>query len=667
MIQGSLPAAALLAALVLAPNASAQGADLCSNATAISGTGTFSVNNQGANTDGPGACGNFGRDVWFAWTATATDVFQFDTCSFASYDTTLAAYSGSCGSLSQISCNDDTCGLQSSVSISAMQGTTYLIRVGGYSGAQGTATLTIDQGGPTPGCANPATGPDVIVGAIPNISNYGAVGNMGGYSLGTTSCNTGDAELLWIANNNQHPVIGQNIYRLEDGRFEQIGMSWLKHGFTALQQNLCCNCQSSGTGTRLGVGCSDPYGSGLNGSQGGLGPRFQVNAFTGAFQYPYAAQGQGGDRVYKRIQVPNDDVDPGLHPTAQYFGEAQYITPDDAAAGNGTNNVSYVPLNRPGSTTQGAWRLDIGGATERELPAIHAWQAQIPAVTIAEINVAGEGQFVAGSHAVDNGDGTWTYNYAIFNNTSDLSGQSFSVPVGANVTVSDVGMSFPHYHSGEPYTNVAWSSTVGAGAVTWETETYAQNVDANALRWGTTYSFWFTADSAPETKMASLGLFKPTMLGDQLVALEGPMDTSVGGPIVTSFCPANPNSTGSEGDLDATNIDLVGRTLELTATDLPPQQFGIFITSLDQGFVPNLAGGQGNLCVLNPGRGVGGAIFSTGLNGQMQATADLDMLPSPTAIVAVQPGETRFFQAWHRDFVLVPTSNLTSAVSVQFP
>ena len=269
---------------------------------------------------------------------------------------------------------------------------------------------------------------------------------MAAYALGTTSCNVGDQELLWFANNTNHPVIGQNIYRLENGRFEQVGMSWLKHGFTALQQNLCCNCNSSGTGSRLGVGCSDPYSSGLNGSQSGLGPRFQVNAFTGAYNYPFAQQGQTGDRVFKRIQVANDDVDPSLNPSATYWGESQYIAPDDAAAGNGFNNVSYTRLSRPGSTTNGAWRLEVSGATVREQPAIYAWSATTPSASIEEINVPGEGQFVAGSNVVDNGDGTWTYNYAIFNNNSDFSGESFTVPLGSNVTVTNPGMSFPLYH-----------------------------------------------------------------------------------------------------------------------------------------------------------------------------------------------------------------------------
>ncbi|MEO1697213.1 MAG: hypothetical protein AAFU73_07960 [Planctomycetota bacterium] len=668
----------LLAALSvgLSAGAYAQGANNCGSAQPISGEGTFSTDTTSATQDGPGNCAQgFAPDVWFSWTAPATDDYDFSTCSFADYDTALAAYSGSCGSLSLITCNDDSgcANYRSTITISAMAGQSYLIQVGGWNGNVGVADLVIEEsssgGGGGGGCANPTSGPDVIVGEIPNISNYGAVGGIAGYSLGTTSCNTGDAELLWIASTNDHPVIGQNIYRLENGRFEQIGISWLKHGFTALQQGLCCTCNSSGTGTRLGVGCSDPYGSGLNGSQGGLGPRNQVNAYTGFFLYPYQAQGQGGNRAYKRIQVQNSDVNPALHPSAEYFGEAQYIAPDDAAAGNGTNNVSWCRLNRTGGTgSGGSFSLSIGGGTVREEPAIRAWEDNEPGVSIVEVNVAGEGQFVAGYNVIDNGDGTWNYEYAIFNNNSDLSGQSFSVPVGANVNVTNVGMSFPMYHSGEPYTNIAWSSNVSANAVTWETEAYAQNQNANALRWGTMYSFWFTADAAPEGKTATLGLFKPGGPGDQSLAVDGPADGSNPGAQISYFCPANINSTGQPSSFTITNVDLTARTMDMNVVSLPPNQFGIFVASQTSGFVPNLGGGFGNLCVVgNIGRFVGGGIFNSGPAGQVSAVADLDLMPTPTAFVQVMSGETWFLQWWHRDFILSATSNLSNAAEVQFP
>ena len=78
---------------------------------------------------------------------------------------------------------------------------------------------------------DPGESPDVIVGDIFDVNRYGSVGGITGYSFGTESCNKGTCEALWIGGTPEHPVIGMNMFRLKDGRFEQIGQSWLKHGF----------------------------------------------------------------------------------------------------------------------------------------------------------------------------------------------------------------------------------------------------------------------------------------------------------------------------------------------------------------------------------------------------------------------------------------------------
>ena len=73
-----------------------------------------------------------------------------------------------------------------------------------------------------------------------DVGSYGSSGGFAGYAIGTRSCNRGDTPLNWCdqasgcapgATTKDHPVIAQNLYRLKNGRFDQIGMSWLKHGF----------------------------------------------------------------------------------------------------------------------------------------------------------------------------------------------------------------------------------------------------------------------------------------------------------------------------------------------------------------------------------------------------------------------------------------------------
>src|SRR5690606_34649399 len=172
----------------------------------------------------------------------------------------------------------------------------------------------------------------------------------------------------WISESTQHPVIAQHMYRLHDGRIEQIGQSWLKHGLCALQQTLCGTCSPAGPFCEeaLGVGCSDPYDVFLNGAQWGMGPKFQVNPATGAFTWPPAGYGQEGSEIYKRLQVHESDLQ---QPEALYFLEAQYIHPQDALAGNGNNNASYRRVSITGTAS-----LFLQGPTVRTKAAIHAWR-----------------------------------------------------------------------------------------------------------------------------------------------------------------------------------------------------------------------------------------------------------------------------------------------------
>jgi hypothetical protein len=360
------------------------------------------------------------------------------------------------------------------------------------------------------------TGPDVIVGDVTGPQNYTGAGGFEALSLGTTSCNLGDTWLNWFQNTNQHPVIGGTLYRYKDMggwfAFEQVGQSWLKHGFFALSQQLCCSNCSSTSGTHLGVGCSDPYTASRNGSQGGLGPKWQVNANKGLFTYPPASPGWSGSTA-RRLQVALADCEATASPsTTRYFGESHYVTPDDAAAGNQNNNASYRRINVSGSGS--AWTFSMNGGTQREQSAIRAWQDTDPTVVETEIAVPGEGGLlILANKVTDLGGGQYHYEYALYNMNSHESIRSFSLPIPAGANITNIGFHDVAYLNGDGEGNVNrsgidWPGIVSGGAITWATDEFSTNVNANAIRWGTTYNFRFDADVAPGTGDLTLGAYR---------------------------------------------------------------------------------------------------------------------------------------------------------------
>jgi hypothetical protein len=143
--------------------------DDCATATVVS-LGTTTASNVGAlsgNDEQVPSCagGNNNTAVWFRFTPAANNTYTIATCG-ANFDTVLTAFSGACGSLSELACDDDTCdgvtppgsGLASQIStLSLNAGETYYIRVASYGAATGPFPVTISI--PTTGaCCNNTTG-----------------------------------------------------------------------------------------------------------------------------------------------------------------------------------------------------------------------------------------------------------------------------------------------------------------------------------------------------------------------------------------------------------------------------------------------------------------------------------------------------------------------------
>lgn len=388
-----------------------------------------------------------------------------------------------------------------------------------------------------PASRNPETGtvpgPDVIVGDLSGLAQFGAsAGTQVGLAVGTDSCNAGTVDLNWFANpSNDHPVIPQNLYRMSGGatndeRFEQVGQSQVKHAFTALTNNLCgFGCNGVG-GTHLGSGCSDPYSASLN-SGPSLGSKAWINPFTGF--YPRGDSGATNNNNHTghthtgpshRILTEIADLSTTLNPGAKYFAESQYVTPHEYAwcqanptQCNMNNNVSYRQYSVTG--TGSPFSFSPVAATVRSKSAIVAWTG----ATIVDIrpDPVNDGIGAVAYKVTNPSPGVWHYEYAVYNQNLDRAIRSFGIPIGAGVTVSNIGFHAPPQHPGWTFdgtlnnlgfSSTPWASTQNASSLTWATETFAQNENANAIRWGTLYNFRFDSNRPPQTASATIGFFK---------------------------------------------------------------------------------------------------------------------------------------------------------------
>lgn len=349
-----------------------------------------------------------------------------------------------------------------------------------------------------------SNGADMRFCQLYGLYQHGRTGSFARLAVGTTSWNVGNRDLQWTSGlGNRHPYIVQNLYRLENGRLEQIAASWIKHGFYALASHQCdlldlpdCVFEAGhGAGGWLGQGCTDTYSPSLNAS--GLRPRSEINPWTGV----WAGQTYSGDYS---LWADDADIDPAQHPGAVYYAEGLYNVADDV---DPLNSISWKPVTFTGSPG-GSWTIGMSAAAilPTEGPVLEGW-GQRRTLVAQEIPVVHEnagggadspdGRAVLAVSSTDNGDGSWHYEYVLLNVDMARRIDSFSLPLGS-ATVQNIGFHSPtQYDPG--FSNTAWSSSVQAGVLSWSTSD-------NPIRWGTAYTFRFDSNSPPAELTAQVGL-----------------------------------------------------------------------------------------------------------------------------------------------------------------
>lgn len=226
--------------------------DNCADATSVT-PGIHSFTTVDATTDGPDQPGsdceqfqqtNVNNDIWYEFTATCDGAASLSTCGTADFDTRIAVYpGGQCPptAASLIECNDDfgDCeGYTSYLEWEVTEGSTYLLRIGGYDDTEsgtGTFELTEDCGGTTGECTVVAPYPEDDACVITVMSEDDYCCNTGWDDVcqdlyddcngGGVDCEAGEVSVS----------LSQNICPDETGTFDATGIVIPDGGFYAVQ------------------------------------------------------------------------------------------------------------------------------------------------------------------------------------------------------------------------------------------------------------------------------------------------------------------------------------------------------------------------------------------------------------------------------------------------
>lgn len=324
--------------------------------------------------------------------------------------------------------------------------------------------------------------------------------------------------------NDQHPYLIWNLYRLYDGKIEQIGRSGMKHAFLTTNQGCSSSPGSGGSDSHiLGRSCSDTYGTGNNDSNEDLGPRGEVVPATGEWGrcgsiYDSDCDlnwGAGNNNEYSQRMIVRESQ--LAQPGSTYLFESWYIVRDDI---NIYNTMATLPVS---FSYSGLWSLQNG--TPFLLgPAINRWvdpAASAPDRRNVELSSA-EGRARVAVIAQAAGAGSWRYEYAVMNfdfarartqgtdrHSDDadpaqrfrvihsMGFDRFSVPLPAGASAAQF-----EFSDGDLDPANDWTASVADGKVTWTAPvnpTPPANVPPvrNPLSWGTLFRFRLVANSAP--------------------------------------------------------------------------------------------------------------------------------------------------------------------------
>ena len=112
----------------------------------------------------------------------------------------------------------------------------------------------------------------------------------------------------------------------------------------------------------------------------------------------------------ERLSIEDADLDPQLHPGSQWIAEVYVIQPADV---DPFSNHAWEPVGISGSAGA-TWDIDMTAASINS-PIQDAWPGA-EVVTVSPPGI-GDGHLYLASKVTDLANGTWRYEYALYNLT----------------------------------------------------------------------------------------------------------------------------------------------------------------------------------------------------------------------------------------------------------
>jgi hypothetical protein len=440
--------------------------------------------------------------------------------------------------------------------------------------------------------SNTVPGLDGRLTVINNLTYYGRRGPAYpngeiGMAMLNSMCNPGSVNIPWFAAMQpEHPMFGFIIARVANDKIEQINeWSFCKHAFTSINVNGACgSCQNPGTGSLMGINCSDTYGAGNNASRTWLGPPEEIDPWLGTWSpvgsyfdigdpmqagYPAAADGNRSlsqsifDTVDNRVTVDEVDLTTA---GASYYYALQLIHKGESLA-NRADNLAHRGMNP--SFNGSSWSFGNNAEGQQYGSVLNRWTG---ATVDSASNGSDDGRFFVASKVTNLGGGNYHYEYALHNVDNSRAGATLRIPMAAAVAASNFSFGDIDTDGGND-----WSAAqVG-------TDVVFTAPAGNPLEWNTIYNFGFDADRAPGAGGVVVGEARPGA-GAPTVTVNAEVP---GGVILAAFdtfgegCEGSVGTAGPCPELNPNGGTLSGSTNQYEYTYLVNNTGPVDVVSFD--------------------------------------------------------------------------------------